>query len=551
MSYQRIAVGQINPTVGDFDGNITKIVENAGRAADKEADLVVFPELSICGYPPYDLLDRPSFVEANLDALSELTESLPTNVDVYVGYADRNPGQLGKDAFNSAAYIRDGEVVSKHHKSLLPTYDVFSEDRYFEPGGTPTLTGPDQSTGVTICEDIWNDPEIAERYDQPRYERNPVEEIRELHPELMLNLSASPYVRGKDEFRLEMFSHVAKQAQTPLVVANQVGGNDSLIFDGNSAVVDGKGNVIAQGASFEEDLIIVDLDEESGVDRRRSSHDSESVYEALKLGLGDYLDKCGFDSALVGLSGGIDSSLTATLAVDVLGPENVLGVLMPTEISSEHSVTDSEALAENLGIETKQYEIQELFEEYLDLFADDFEGLDWDTTEENLQARIRGDILMALSNKFGHILLSTGNKSELAVGYCTLYGDMNGGLAVLSDVPKTMVYELSRYRNDREHVIPDNVLTKPPSAELAPDQKDEDSLPPYDILDEIIERYVEKRQSRARMKDDGLDPEAVDDVVKMIDLNEYKRQQSPPGLKVTSKAFSAGRVMPIAQKFES
>jgi NAD+ synthase (glutamine-hydrolysing) len=551
VSVSRLALGQVNPTVGDFDGNVATMVHFAEEANERGAELLVFPEMAITGYPPYDLLERPSFVESNLEALDQLTQSVPGGLDVLVGYVEPNPGQLGNDIFNAAAYIRDNKVVSKHHKALLPTYDVFNEDRYFEPGGQPTLTGPDQSLGVTICEDIWNEPDVPESYDQPRYERNPFRDVLELHPQLMVNLSASPYVRGKDKYRRNMYRHLAREARQPLAVCNQVGGNDSLIFDGNSAVVDADGELVAQAASFEEDLLVVDLDDTETGEVNPLPDERESVYRALKRGLGDYLEKCGFEKTLVGLSGGIDSSLTATLAVDVLGEDNVLGVLMPSEISSESSVTDAEKLADNLGIETRTFPIQELFDGYLDLFDDEFEGLDWDTTEENLQARIRGDILMALSNKYGHILLSTGNKSELAVGYCTLYGDMNGGLAVLSDVPKTLVYELARYRNEQSPVIPENVLTKPPSAELAPEQKDTDSLPPYETLDEIIERYVEKKQSRSEMKEAGLDPDTVDEVVRMIDLNEYKRQQSPPGLKVTSKAFSAGRIMPIAQKFES
>lgn len=548
MIYQTISVAQVNPTVGDFSGNVDKILSCSEQAQRRGSEAVVFPEMVVTGYPPYDLLERPSFIEDNLEALNTVVEQTP-DIDLYLGYVQPREEAAGKSLYNACAYVSEGEIQSRHYKGLLPTYDVFSEARYFEPGPPPQLTGPGQSVGVSICEDFWNHNYSGEFNNQPRYSRDPFQEIIEANPELLLNLSASPYSRGKPDLRMKMFQSLAREAGKPLVVCNQVGGNDSLVFDGHSVVIDGEGEILASADPFKEDLLTVDFSNQQFVASYPIQNEEKILYEALKLGLGDYFEKCGFSRALVGLSGGIDSSITVTLAVDVLGKENVLGVLMPSQISSDHSVTDAEKLANNLEIETITYPIESLFDQYLDLFKEEFKDTEWDTTEENLQARIRGNILMALSNKFGYLVLSTGNKSELAVGYCTLYGDMNGGLAVLSDVPKTMVYQLCHYRNQQKHVIPNHVLEKTPSAELAPDQNDQDSLPPYEILDEIIERYVEKKQSRAMIKEAGFEPDIVDEVVHMIDQNEYKRRQAPPGIKVTSKAFSAGRMIPIAQRF--
>ncbi|MFB6356556.1 MAG: NAD+ synthase [bacterium] len=546
---KKIALGQVNTTIGDFEGNVRKIVDYSNRAADRGAELIVFPELALTGYPPQDLLERPSFVQANLDALGKV-ESKVGEIDVLIGYVEKNAESTGNPVHNAAAYISDGVVESRHFKSLLPSYDVFDEDRHFEAGGEVVMTGPDNNIAVTICEDIWNDPEYTGSYDQPKYERNPFQEVLEHDPELIINLSASPFVKGKERFRAGMAQALADKSGVPLLLCNLVGGNDSLVFDGHSLAINGDGDFLEVGAGFEEELVVVDFNE-SGVKDVQFEDVLDNVYDGLVTGLYDYLDKCGFDSALVGLSGGMDSSLTVTLAADALGPDNVTGILMPSEISSEASVTDAEDLADNLGIETKTFAIHDVFDEYLDVFEEEFAGLSWDTTEENLQARIRGNILMAMSNKYGDIVLSTGNKSEFAVGYSTLYGDLSGGLAVISDVPKTMVYKLAEHRNERGHVIPENVFSKPPSAELAPDQKDQDVLPSYDVLDEIIERYVERKESSRAIVEAGFDQQVVEDVIRRIDLNEYKRQQAPIGLKITSKSLGAGWRMPITQQFDS
>ncbi|MFB6347149.1 MAG: NAD+ synthase, partial [bacterium] len=482
--------------------------------------------------------------------LDELITSI-SGIDAVVGYADRNSGGVGKRAYNAAALISEGELRTVHHKLLLPTYDVFDEARHFDAGGTVTQFGENNSVGLSICEDIWNDPEVTANYGQPRYEVNPLEMFDTEDLDILINVSASPFVRGKDRDRTEMIRKLADKYDLAMAFCNTIGGNDSLIFDGNSVVVDASGEILQKGASFAEDLLMVEFPGEEPLTSVSFPSEVESVYDGLTLGLRDYLDKCGFEKALVGLSGGIDSSLTAALAVDALGEENVLGVMMPSEISSEESVEDARGLADNLGIGTRLFPIRELFKGYLQLFDDEFQGMPWDHTEENLQARIRGNILMALSNKYGHILLTTGNKSELAVGYCTLYGDMNGGLAVISDVPKTMVYELCEFRNSRSHVIPRRVFEKPPSAELSPDQKDEDELPPYSVLDDIIRYYVEEHMPPEDIVEEGYDESVVRDVVKRIDLNEYKRQQAPIGLKITSKSFSMGWRMPIAQNFET
>ncbi len=552
MDPERIAVAQINTTVGDFEGNAETILDRVRTARQRGAELVCFPELAVCGYPPRDLLARPSFLQESEETLRTLAGEVE-DVDVLVGYAGRSREGVGKSARNAAALLRDGSIEATYFKQLLPTYDVFDEARHFEPGKRSVSLNTDPPGAVTICEDIWNDPEFTGRYGQPRYDHNPLEDLEDEGIGLLVNLSASPYVRGKERFRAEMLQRLAEKYGTTIVMCNLVGGNDSLIFDGHSLVVSPTGEILAQGASFEEDLMLVDLSARARRAQPEFMDTTAAVYEALTLGLSDYMAKCGFGSAVVGLSGGIDSSLTGTLAADALGSENVLGVMMPTEISSEASVTDAEALAGNLGIETRRFEVQGTFEAYLDLFEEEFAGLEWDHTEENLQARIRGNILMALSNKYGHMLISTGNKSELAVGYCTLYGDMSGGLAVISDVPKTLVYKLSRYRNEvgESVVIPPDVLEKPPSAELSPGQLDQDELPPYEVLDDIIERYVNRRESPRRIVEAGYDRAVVEDVVRRIDRNEYKRQQAPIGLKITTKAFASGWRMPVAQRFDA
>ncbi|MFP4687169.1 MAG: NAD+ synthase [bacterium] len=545
--YKKIALAQINTIIGDFEYNFKKIVDFAARAKKQGAELVIFPELSVCGYPPRDLLERPAFIEKNRQVLQRIARQT-RGIDLLIGYVEKNESKIGNPIYNAAAWLSSGQIVSKHYKSLLPSYDVFNESRYFEEGSVVIPGGPDENIAVTICEDIWNEPRFKSPYSPGSYARHPLEEAAIFQPDFAVNISASPFVRGKDRYRIEFFKYVAKKYKIPLLVCNQVGGNDALVFDGNSVAINSSGEVIARANAFAEDLLIVDLSAPSAKEKFVS--ESATVYEALKLGLKDYLRKCGFEKVVLGLSGGIDSSLSAAIAVDALGPENVLGLLMPSAISSRGSVTHARKLADNLEIETRLLKIQGLFDGYLDLLADEFEGLERDTTEENIQARIRGNLLMAFSNKYGHMLLASGNKSELAVGYCTLYGDMTGGMGVISDVPKTMVYELAEYRNSLGPVIPREIIEKPPSAELSLDQVDQDDLPPYEILDEIIERYVELHQSPAEIIGSGLEAEVVRDVVHRIDYNEYKRQQSPVGLKVTSKSFGAGRVMPIAQRFE-
>ncbi|MGM0381066.1 MAG: NAD+ synthase [bacterium] len=547
MNYNRIAVGQINTTVGAFKENIDKIVDFSSRAANQGAELICFPELAVCGYPPQDLLERPAFVEHNQEAVREIAARVE-GIEVVFGYVERSNSSVGKPLHNAAAWVKNGEVVSRHYKSLLPTYDVFNEDRYFEEGAVVVPGGPDKNCAVTICEDIWNEPELMDPHHRERYARHPLEETREFNPELAINIAASPFIRGKIKFRHKLFKHITRKFNFPLLVANQVGGNDSLVFDGNSMVLNSQGEILGQAAGFEEELLVVDTNGET--EEPSFEAEEKSVYRALEVGLSDYMDKCGFDSVVLGLSGGIDSSLTATIAADVLGPEKVFGIMMPTEISSDESVEHAEELIDNLGINSRLLPIQDVFEGYLGLLEEEFAGTEWDTTEENLQARVRGNILMAFSNKYNHLVLAPGNKSELAVGYCTLYGDMTGGMGVISDVPKTMVYELARYRNQIEPVIPEEIIEKPPSAELSPDQVDQDDLPPYKLLDEIIQRYVELHQSPSEIIRQGLDPQVVNEVVKMIDRNEYKRQQAAVGLKVTSKSFGTGRIMPIAQKFD-
>ncbi len=547
MQYKRIAVGQINTTVGAFEENVNKIVDFSNRAARQGAELICFPELAVCGYPPMDLLERPAFVEKNLDAVEEVAGRVE-NIEVVFGYVEKSNSSVGKPIHNAAAWVEEGEVVSRHFKSLLPTYDVFNESRYFEEGAVVVPGGPDENCAVTICEDIWNEPEVSESYHRELYARHPLDEAQKYNPELAINISSSPFVRGKVKYRHKLFKHLTEKYNLPLVVANQVGGNDSLVFDGNSMVLSEQGEVIGQAAGFEEELLIVDMDDKTCAPSFQS--EEKTIYSALQLGLSDYMDKCGFESVVLGISGGIDSSLTATIAADTLGPENVMGLMMPTEISSDESVEHARQLIDNLGIESRLVPVQEVFEGYLDLLEDEFAGEQWDTTEENLQARVRGNILMAFSNKYGYLVLAPGNKSELAVGYCTLYGDMTGGMGVISDVPKTMVYDLARWRNELEPVIPEEIIEKPPSAELSPGQIDQDDLPPYDLLDEIIQRYVELHQSPAEMIRQGLDYQVVNEVVKMIDRNEYKRQQAAVGLKVTSKSLGTGRIMPIAQQFD-
>lgn len=547
----RIALGQINTTVGDLRGNADRMIAASRRAANLGAEVVVFPELSITGYPPRDFVEKDSFLERAQEELGRLAlETSDLDATLVCGYVGRAASDTGKKATNSAALVERGAVVFRQHKMLLPTYDVFDEARWFVPAVEQSLFPVrGRQAAVTICEDAWNDKQFWE--DRRLYLRDPVEELAQSGAEVLLSVNASPYHIGKRELRRQMFARAAKRYNIPVVYVNQVGGNDQLIFDGSSFAMDATGRVIASAASFEEDLVLVDIDTGSGDQRESFNEECEAVYQALVLGTRDYIHKCGFRSVLIGLSGGIDSSLTAAIAVEAVGAENVTGVGMPGPYSSDHSVFDAREMAERLGIRFELVSIGPMYDRFLEGLAPVFRGAKPDVTEENLQSRLRGVTLMALSNKMGALVLTTGNKSELAVGYCTLYGDMCGGLAVISDVPKTLVYKLSRIANRRHHnAIPESVFTKPPSAELRPDQKDSDSLPEYDVLDRILKAYVEDAQSAKQIaRDTGFDVALVRDIINKVDRNEYKRQQAAPGLKVTTKAFGIGRRFPIAQRF--
>jgi NAD+ synthase (glutamine-hydrolysing) len=550
----KIALAQTNPTVGDFAGNSAKIIEVARKAKQRGADLVVFSELCLCGYLPLDLLERPAFLERNRTELARLAKEL--SIPAIVGYAGRAHEKTGKLVANSAALIVGGQIVFEQQKMLLPTYDVFDETRYFHPAKEEfifPLSG--RQLGISICEDIWNDKNF---WAKPLYERDPVSELVNKGAEIIINISASPYTIDKRNLRMDMLRSLARSHKKPVVYVNQVGGNDTLVFDGSSLAVMPDGRVAAQAKSFEEDLVLFDTETGAGDLRQQPAEEIEAAYMALVCGTRDYVHKCGFKTVAIGLSGGIDSAVVAAIATDALGPQNVLGVAMPGPYSSPGSVIDAKQLAQNLGINYEEIPITQLFETYLRALKPAFGGGPAGVAEENIQARIRGNYLMALSNKFGSMVLSTGNKSEMAVGYCTLYGDMAGGLAVISDVPKTMVYELG-YLINRDaqkgkpgrELIPASTMTKPPSAELRPNQTDQDSLPPYDILDPILKAYVEDVRSPQEIADKyDLSLEMVRDVTQRVDRAEYKRKQAPPGLKITYRAFGFGRPFPIAQKFQ-
>lgn len=546
----RIALGQINPTVGDLPGNLALMVRFTREAAARGAELIVFPELSVTGYPPRDLVEKPSFIERSeraIGQLAEVTKDLPTAV--IAGYVGRSSQPAGKQATNSAAVIRAGQILLRQTKILLPTYDVFDEARNFVAGDSQSVwKSPHADIALTICEDAWNDKTF---WTHQLYTRDPVDELIRKGARLLISINGSPFHLGKRELREEMFRSMVRRHKVPAIVVNQVGGNDQIVFDGSSFAMDAGGNIIASAASFSEDLIVVDTETGEGDKHANYPDECEAVYAALVLGTRDYIRKCGFSRVLIGLSGGIDSSLTAVIAVDAVGRENVRGVAMPGPYSSEHSVSDARALAEKLGIAFDIIPITSAYDEMLRTLAPVFDGLKPDVTEENIQARLRGLTLMSLSNKFNALVLTTGNKSELAVGYCTLYGDMCGGLAVISDLPKTMVYSLSRIANCRHNcAIPESVFEKAPSAELRPDQKDSDSLPPYDVLDSILRLYIEENHGVDEIAGELAAPvELVRDVIRKVDRNEYKRQQAAPGLKVTSKAFGMGRRLPVAQRY--
>jgi NAD+ synthase/NAD+ synthase (glutamine-hydrolysing) len=544
----KIALGQINPTIGDFEGNCAKIVDFSHRAQQAGAGLVVFPELAICGYPPLDLVEKLSFVAANEAAAQKIAERTQ-GIAVICGLVTPAQVETGKSVMNSAVLLRDGKIEFTQSKRLLPTYDVFDEMRYFAPAAKQELLSfCGKHMALTICEDAWNDKHF---WPKRLYRVDPVEELLRAGGNFLLNISASPFYVGKRELRREMLAAIARQYRVPVVLVNQVGGNDSLVFDGSSLVLAPDGSIVVQAQSFEEDLVFVDSERLEGDFHPQVEGMEASAYAALVLGTRDYVRKCSFQRVIVGLSGGIDSALTACIAVDALGADHVIGVSMPGPYSSRGSMDDARALATNLGIRFELIRITEIFDSFRKALKPVFAGREEDVTEENIQSRIRGSILMALSNKFGGLVLSTGNKSELGVGYCTLYGDMVGGLAVISDVPKTMVYRLSHYVNSRRPVIPKATLEKPPSAELRPNQLDSDSLPPYEVLDTILEDYIEEYKTADQIAGErGSDLALVRKVIRMVERSEYKRQQAAPGIKISPKAFGIGRRFPIAQKSE-
>jgi NAD+ synthase/NAD+ synthase (glutamine-hydrolysing) len=543
----KIALLQINPTVGDLAGNARLIVEAASEAGRQGAALAVTPELALVGYLPRDLLLSSGFVKRSWDRLHELARQLERLPPVLVGLPEPNPSDEGRPLFNSAVLLNGGSVGQRFRKALLPTYDVFDEDRYFEPfHGAQILELGGARIGVSICEDVWNDRDFWKRR---RYHHDPIEELVRAGAQAIVNLSASPFTAGKHVMREEMLGSMARRHRVPLAYVNQFGGNDDLVFDGRSCVFDAEGRPIARGRSFDADVVVCDLEGGQRIGPPSDTEVESEIWRALVLGTRDYARKCGFEKAVLGLSGGIDSALTAAIAAAALGNTRVLGVLMPSPFSSRGSIDDSIALARNLGIDSLTLPIDDAMTVVEQTLAQPFAGLPKDVTEENIQARIRGNLLMALSNKFGALLLTTGNKSELSVGYCTLYGDMSGGLGVIADVPKTMVYRVARWLNQStgRALIPEAVLTKAPSAELRPNQTDQDSLPPYDVLDEILQRHVERHQPAEDIIAAGYDPGTVHRVLKLVRSAEFKRKQAAPGLKVTDRAFGTGWRMPIAK----
>jgi len=545
----RIALAQLNPTVGDFEGNLRKIETTLASLRDERPDLAVFPELFLTGYPPRDLLEQRWFVEQATDALQRLADISKAHpaTGILAGAVLRNGRGSGKGLTNAAVLVRNGDLVAARPKSLLPSYDVFDETRYFDAAERVDAVGFDgEVLGISTCEDAWADPALWPR---KIYDTDPVAELAHLGATVLVNISASPFSVGKDEVRHGIFAGHARRHGVPFVFVNQVGGNDELIFDGRSMVVWPDGSLAAYLPAFEERVEVVDLARPGGPIPFAPADPTASVYDALVLGLRDYVRKCGFEKAVIGLSGGVDSAVVCALAASALGAKNVLGVSMPSPYTSAASIEDAAALAANLGVQLKTVPIERIYEAYLETLRPLFMETTLGIAEENIQARVRGNILMAISNKYGHLVLSTGNKSEHAVGYCTLYGDMSGGLSVISDVPKTMVYELARHVNREREIIPSRTIERPPSAELRPDQKDQDSLPPYEVLDPILDLYIEDGRSRRDIVKAGFDRATVDWVVRTMNASEYKRRQAAPGLRVTSKAFGMGRRVPVAARY--
>jgi NAD+ synthase (glutamine-hydrolysing) len=542
----KIGLLQLNSTIGDFTSNRRNVLAGYEQACNRGAEFVLAPELFLCGYPPRDLLLRADFVDANLATLVETAKSVG-NIPLCVGYVDQNPERPGRALRNSAAVLQNGKILWRTHKCLLPTYDVFDEERYFEPAKNVApfaLNG--RKLGITICEDIWNDQDF---WPERLYRRDPIKELIAQGAEAIINISASPWHDGKERVRLEMLQRVARDEGVPLAYVNLVGANDELIFDGHSVVLNKHGEPLALGKGFAEDLLIADWDTGSPAPKTDWPPREQQLFAALSLGIRDYIGKCGFKSAIIGLSGGIDSALVAVLAADALGPDKVMGISMPARYSSAGSLNDAETLARNLDIRYEVLPIETVFQSVEKQLAKVFAGTKPNEAEENVQSRLRGVTLMALSNKFGALVLTTGNKSEMAVGYCTLYGDMCGALAVIADVFKTDVYKISRWVNRAREIIPASSLTKPPSAELRPDQKDQDSLPPYEILDQVLDAYVVQNLSKPEIIARGFDAAVVNDIINKITFSEYKRRQAAPGLKVSPRAFGIGRRIPIAQRF--
>ena len=545
-TYMKIAIGQVNTIIGDFTGNVDKILKIAAQARDDLADLLVFPEMCICGYPPMDLLDYGRFVQENQKALRRLQQELPAEVAVAVGYVDQTRGTGGKPLQNVVSIIRNGSLLHTQAKTLLPTYDVFDEARYFEPAGHRGVCILDGiKIGIAICEDIWWE---SESLSGTRYVVDPVKELLDQGAGLILVPSASPFYAGKQKVRLGLLKNIGRSSGVPAVYVNMIGGNDNLIFDGCSMITDSRGNLIKYGNSFREDYLTVDLRTQYPALELPEADRNEQLREALVLGVRDYVTKCGFNKVHLGLSGGIDSALVAVLAVQALGPERVRAFALPSRYSSSVSEEDARKLAQNLGISFEVITVEKTFNAVLETMKPVFAGRAPDVAEENIQARIRGMLLMAYSNKFASLLLTTGNKSELATGYCTLYGDMSGGLAVIGDLFKTQVYELCRYINLTEEVIPENIISRPPSAELRPDQTDQDNLPEYEVLDAVLALYLLENKSAVEIEDMGFDAQLVHYVLMLVGRNEYKRRQAPPVLKVSMRAFGTGRRMPIARR---